>query len=77
MHIHLNQLRWRCLRGTKELDTILSNFLAQQYPQLSTAEQQQFAEILTWDNAILLRCIEQIPAPLQQKYPILALIFNL
>jgi len=70
-----NKLRWRCLRGSKELDVLLLSFWQQHYAQLSSAEQQQFADILEWDNVQLQNCICQIPTNLQQNYPLLTCIF--
>lgn len=41
-----SKLRWRCRRGTKELDVVLQRFLDEAYPALSEAEQGAFAELL-------------------------------
>lgn len=40
------QLVWRCRRGTKELDRILSNYLHTEYEQASQDMQLAFAELL-------------------------------
>jgi antitoxin CptB len=40
------KLRWRCRRGTKELDAILQGFLDRHYDQLSSQDQALFADLL-------------------------------
>ena len=39
-------LQWRCRRGTKELDVILTNFLDRQYENLPDSKLQEFNELL-------------------------------
>jgi antitoxin CptB len=39
-------LQWRCRRGTKELDVVLTNFLDRQYENLSDSELHEFNELL-------------------------------
>jgi antitoxin CptB len=46
-------LRWRCRRGTKELDVLLERYLQSGYPQASSAEQQLFAELLSLPDPLL------------------------
>lgn len=40
------QLRWRCRRGMRELDELLTRYLEQVYPQASSAERSAFAQLL-------------------------------
>ena len=40
------QLKWQCHRGTKELDSILENFLFNHYHLLESEKQQLFVELL-------------------------------
>lgn len=40
------RLRWKCRRGTLELDLILGRFLDVYYPNLPAAQQQRFARLL-------------------------------
>ncbi|NBC22619.1 MAG: succinate dehydrogenase assembly factor 2 [Gammaproteobacteria bacterium] len=40
------RLRWLCRRGMRELDVLLSGFLAQRYPDLDDALKADFAEFL-------------------------------
>ena len=39
-------LQWRCRRGTKELDVVLTTFLDSQYEILSDSELREFDELL-------------------------------
>ena len=40
------RLRWRCRRGTRELDTLLEVFLDESYESLSAADKQRFSQLL-------------------------------
>ena len=55
----MSKLRWRCRRGTKELDTLTSRYLEHFYSSASQCEQRAFAELLTLQDpelhAILIR----------------------
>lgn len=42
----LAKLRWRCRRGTKELDTLTTRYLEHFYPNASQGEQCAFASLL-------------------------------
>ena len=42
----IKQLRWRCRRGTRELDMLLLGFLERDYPQLNTEQQALFGTLL-------------------------------
>lgn len=42
----LGRLRWRCRRGTRELDALLTWYLEQRYPAAILREQQAFARLL-------------------------------
>ena len=46
-------LQWRCRRGTKELDVVLTRFLDNNYQQLSAAELQTFDELLNTQDTQL------------------------
>jgi len=41
-----SRLRWRCRRGTKELDIILLRFLDTEYSRISAEEQGAFESLL-------------------------------
>ncbi len=51
----INKLRWRCRRGTLELDSILQRFLDQRYQQLSPEQQQAFVRLLALEDDLLIR----------------------
>ena len=44
--VSLGKLRWRCRRGTKELDKMFSDFLDNEYAQASKEMQQGFVLLL-------------------------------
>ncbi len=41
-----SRLRWRCRRGTRELDLLLQRFLELHYPRLNAGEQSLFKDLL-------------------------------
>ena len=41
-----SKLRWRCRRGTKELDTLTERYLDDYFSEADSAEQQAFATLL-------------------------------
>ena len=45
------KLRWRCRRGTRELDELLTAYLSRAYPQAPPAEQAAFRELLEAQDA--------------------------
>ncbi len=45
--MNLAQLKWRCHRGTKELDYLLQGYLDTHYQQADESEQQLFIELLS------------------------------
>jgi len=49
----LKRVLWRCRRGTKELDLILTRFATQHYVNLSEQEQSNFAKLLEVQDPIL------------------------
>lgn len=49
----INQLRWRCRRGTQELDLLLLTYLETQYPLSSSEQQQSFIEFLDLEDSCL------------------------
>ena len=53
MH-NLDRLRWRCRRGTLELDTMLTRYLDQSYPKASQAERRYFVTLLDLQDTELL-----------------------
>ena len=51
--LNINQLRWRCRRGTQELDLLLLTYLEQQFSASSTELQQSFNELLFLEDNCL------------------------
>ena len=41
-----SKLLWKCRRGTRELDLLLSRFVEECYPDLDDAARQSFEELL-------------------------------
>jgi antitoxin CptB len=52
-HVAIGTLRWRCRRGTKELEVLLERFAQQLLPQASAAECRVFAELLALPDPVL------------------------
>lgn len=46
----LAKLKWQCRRGMKELDLLLENYLATDYPHADTAEKARFVELLQLED---------------------------
>lgn len=61
----LKKLRWRCRRGTLELDIILLRYLDQRFSLAGQAEQQAFLRLLDLEDSDLIRYVlgEQTPGP--------------
>jgi antitoxin CptB len=60
---NLNKLKWRCHRGTKELDFLLQGYLKKHYVQANSEDQQLFIELLKFQDSQLILFLlgEQIP----------------
>jgi antitoxin CptB len=41
-----SRLRWRCRRGMRELDVLLTRYLEEDYPQASPPDREAFGRIL-------------------------------
>ncbi len=59
----LKKLLWRCRRGTRELDLILTRFVNRQYGSLSEQQKKLFAQMLELPDPLLQGwlCNNQIP----------------
>lgn len=53
MTAEMEQLRWRCRRGMRELDVLLERYLTQRFPHAKAAEQQAFGRLLTLEDPLL------------------------
>ena len=49
----LGRLRWRCRRGMKELDVLLTRYMDERYCGASNAEQQAFKLLLETQDPVL------------------------
>lgn len=49
----LARLRWRCRRGTKELDIMVQRYLDHYYEQAPEDERQAFSELLDFQDPYL------------------------
>lgn len=59
-----SRLRWKCRRGTLELDLILQRFLAQTYPDLARGAQEIFEQLVESGDEELWALISgQVSAP--------------
>ena len=60
----LGRLRWRCRRGMRELDVLLSRYVDERYAAAPAAEQQVFEALLeAQDPVIYAYCLGQTPVP--------------
>jgi len=59
----LNKLKWRCHRGTKELDILLQGYLEKHYIQARNEEQRLFVELLKLQDSQLILFLlgDQLP----------------
>ena len=58
------RLRWRCRRGMKELDILLTRYLDERYGIAPADEQAAFRRLLeVQDPVIYAYCLGQEPAP--------------
>jgi antitoxin CptB len=46
----MSRLRWLCRRGMKELDVLLSTYLARHFVNADEQSQQRFKELLEWPD---------------------------
>lgn len=60
------KLEWACRRGMRELDKMIMPFYQNHFDSLTAAQQQTFAEMLTYPDPELFRWVmHQLPAPTQ------------
>ena len=64
----IKQLRWRCRRGTRELDMLLLGFLERDYPQLNTEQQALFGMLLDEADPDLYAWITGKEQPINPDY---------
>ncbi len=61
---YISKLKWRCRRGTKELDFLLEGYLDKYYSLANKEEQALFVELLTRQDSQLILFLlgDQLPA---------------
>jgi antitoxin CptB len=60
------RIRWRCRRGMKELDILLSRFVDERFDSASPQEQEAFQQLLeVQDPLIYAYCLGQLAPPSQ------------
>ena len=52
--IELSKIRWRCRRGTKELDHLLLSYFETHYRAANESEKASFEEILSLQDPVLI-----------------------
>ncbi|MBD9361173.1 FAD assembly factor SdhE [Methylomonas fluvii] len=75
MNENINKLRWRCRRGTLELDLMLIRYLENRYLSADTTEQQTFLQMLELEDTELMRYLmgEQLPSEQSMKSLVLVI----
>jgi antitoxin CptB len=64
MTADVGKLRWRCRRGMKELDILLTRYMDERYGAAPAEERQAFARLLeTQDPVIFAYCLGQERPP--------------
>lgn len=67
----IKQLRWRCRRGTLELDLILLRYLDNHYLAADKAEQLAFQQLLALEDIELMRYLMADQQPDDQSLSVL------
>ena len=49
----LGRLRWRCRRGIRELDVLLTAYVDTRYAQAGAADQEAFRSLLEQENSLI------------------------
>ena len=77
VHDSIARLRWRCRRGTREMDLLLLRFLERDYPHLGAGEQSLFGALLGEPDPDLYAWITGQSEPSNPDYlPIIGKINN-
>jgi folate-binding protein YgfZ len=64
----LSRLRWRCRRGTLELDLLFERFLAEAYPSLNPTERSIFDEFLNATDPLIMAWLAGRAKPAQPEF---------
>ncbi len=69
------KLRWRCRRGIKELDVLLTRYIEERYRDAPAAEQEAFRGLLeAQDGAVYAYCLERMKPPTAELSALIARI---
>lgn len=52
-----DRIRWRCRRGMRELDVLLTRYLDKAYPGATADEQAGFRRLLEYPDPLLFACL--------------------
>ncbi len=52
--IELSKIKWRCRRGTKELDFLLLNYFNKQYSIADAEDKEAFLHLLEFQDPVLI-----------------------
>ena len=62
-----SKLKWRCRRGTRELDLLLLTYLETPLQQADDKQLDQFSQLLEWKDSQLIACLlENKPTPTEE-----------
>ena len=64
--IELSKIRWRCRRGTKELDHLLLSYFEKHYQDANESGRASFEEILSLQDNVLIEMFAD-PQQIQDK----------
>ena len=75
----LARLRWRCRRGMRELDFLLSRYLENDYLQADTAQRRAFESLLDLPDPVILDYVlaRALPQDFQQEKIVACLTLGL
>lgn len=74
----LGKLRWRCRRGMRELDVLLTNYLDSQYLAAPAEERSAFRQLLESQDAVIhAYCLGSLAPPTAQLRLLLGKITSL
>lgn len=64
--VQLSRLRWRCRRGMRELDVLLTRYLEHRYVHAGRTQQQAFEAVLELQDPTILAYLTGTQVPEQQ-----------
>jgi len=64
---HKSKLMWRCRRGVKELDVVLTKYLESSYDTANATDKQAFESLLEYQDPDILRYLLRQEEPVDKK----------